>query len=220
MNRENNIIIVRWCDNKPVNLLSSFVGIEPEGEVRRWDRKTKTYVMVPRPAIVETYNTYMGGVDLLDMLSALYKYSFRCRRWYMYIWWHTVTVAVINAWIFYRRDQKKLEPRKKTMPLRRFQASVAASLISSGKVQTKVGRPFSSPGRETPPPQQRRKRKASSVPPDVRTDRIDHFPIWDTRQRCKHCTGVHFTHVYCGKCRIHLCLNKDRNCFCAHHEVK
>ncbi|TWW73291.1 hypothetical protein D4764_15G0006850 [Takifugu flavidus] len=74
--------------------------------------------MVPRPAIVETYNKFMGGVDLLDMLSALYKFSFGSRRWYMYIWWHTVTVAVINAWHLYSRDQKKLEPQIKPMGLK------------------------------------------------------------------------------------------------------
>lgn len=77
---QENIIIVRWFDNKAVNLLSSYVGIEPTGSVKRWDRKTKTHIMVPRPAIVEAYNKFMGGVDLLDMLSALYKFSFQSRR--------------------------------------------------------------------------------------------------------------------------------------------
>ncbi|MGH0123768.1 UNVERIFIED_CONTAM: hypothetical protein FKN15_076233 [Acipenser sinensis] len=76
VNQDNNII-VRWFDNKAVNLLSSFVGIEPVGNVKRWDRKSKTHIMVPRPAIVETYNKFMGGVDLLDMLCALYKFSFK-----------------------------------------------------------------------------------------------------------------------------------------------
>lgn len=50
----NDVIVVRWCDNKPVNLVSSFVGITPQDHVKRWDRKTKKYVMVPRPSIVET----------------------------------------------------------------------------------------------------------------------------------------------------------------------
>lgn len=54
---QENIIIVRWFDNKAVNLLSSYVGIEPTGSVKRWDRKTKTHIMVPRPAIVEAYKS-------------------------------------------------------------------------------------------------------------------------------------------------------------------
>uniref|UniRef100_A0A3Q3E1X0 PiggyBac transposable element-derived protein domain-containing protein n=1 Tax=Labrus bergylta TaxID=56723 RepID=A0A3Q3E1X0_9LABR len=184
VNQENNIV-VRWYDNKAVNLISSFVGTEPVGNVKRWDRKSKTHIMVPRPAIVETYNKFMGGVDLLDMLSALYKFSFRSRRWYMYIWWNTVTVAVINAWNLYRRDQKKLNPKKKLVPLRRFQALVGTSLTSAGKAKIRCGRPLSSP-EETPTPH--RKRPSCSVPLDVRRGGIDHFPIWETRQRCKHCT--------------------------------
>ena len=215
VNQEDNII-VRWYDNKAVNLLSSFVGVEPVGKVRRWDRKAKTYLMVPRPAIVESYNTFMGGVDLVDMLCALYKYSIRSRRWYMYIWWHTVTLAVINAWNLYRRDQKDLNPRKKTLPLRRFQASVGTSLTSAGKVR--CGRPLSSPEATPTPP---RKRKTASVPPDVRKDGLNHFPTWESRQRCKHCRDKpRFTCVYCVKCKVHLCLNKERNCFQDYHQAK
>ena len=73
VNQEENI--VRWYDNKAVNLLSSFVGVELLGNVKRWkiNRKAKTYITVPRPAIVDTYNRFMGGVDLLDMLAAPYK---------------------------------------------------------------------------------------------------------------------------------------------------
>ena len=210
VNQDNNSI-VRGYDNKAVNLISSFVGIEPVGNVKRWDRKSKTHIMVPRPAIVETYNKFMGGVDLLDMLSALYKFSFKSRRWYMYIWWHTVTVAVINAWNLYRRDQKMLEPQKKPMALRSFQALVGTSLTSAGKAKIKCGRPLSSPETTPTPP---RKRPSCSVPLDVRRDGTDHFPTWETRQRCKHCTGNHFSHVYCEKCKVYLCLKKDRNCLC------
>lgn len=216
VNQDNNII-VRLYDNKAVNLISSFVGTEPVGNVKRWDRKSKTHIMVPRRAIVETYNKFMGGVDLLDMLSALYKFSFRSRRWYMYIWWHTVTVVVINAWNLYRRDQKKQEPQMKPMALRRFQSLVGSSLSRAGKAKIKCGRPLSSPEATPTPPC---KRPSCSVPLDVRRDGIDHFPTWETRQRCKHFTGNHFSHVYCEKSKVHLCLNKDRNCFFAYHKVK
>ncbi|CAL9686005.1 unnamed protein product [Knipowitschia caucasica] len=215
---QDNIIIVRWNDNKPVNLLSSYVGIEPMGSVKRWDRKSKTYMMVPRPAIVETYNKFMGGIDLLDMLTALYKFNFKSRRWYMYIWWHTVTVAVINAWNLYRRDQQTLRSGEKSMPLRRFQAAVGNSLTSAGKARIRSGRPQTSSRAGGTPAL--RKRPCARVPSDVRKDGIDHFPTWESRQRCKHCTGNHFTHVYCEKCKVHLCLNKDRNCFLGYHAAK
>uniref|UniRef100_A0A3Q1JQK9 PiggyBac transposable element-derived protein domain-containing protein n=1 Tax=Anabas testudineus TaxID=64144 RepID=A0A3Q1JQK9_ANATE len=175
---QEDLIIVKWFDNKAVNLISSFVGIEPLGNVKRWDRKAKSHIMVSRPAIVDTYNRFMGGVDLLDIPG-----------------------------------RSKTQPE--TLPLRRVQASVATSLTSAGKGK-KCGRPLSSPEATPTPP---RKRKSTVVPPDVIRDGIDHFPTWETRQRCKHCTG-HFSHVYCVKCSVHLCLNKDRNCFLAYHHAK
>lgn len=212
---QENTIIVRWCNSKAVNLLSSFVGVEPLSTLRRWDQKAKTYTVIPRPAIVDAYNRFAGGLDLLDTLSALYKFSLRSRRWYIYIWWHTVTVAVINAWIRYRRDLEKLQPWQEPLPLRRFQASVGTALTSAGKVK-KCSGPLSFPDATPAPP---RKRKATEVPPDVRKDGLDHVPTWELRQRCKCCSG-RLTHVYCQKCRVHLCLNKHRNCFHAYHYAK
>lgn len=66
------------------------------------------------------------------------------QRMYIYIWWHTVTVPLINAWICNRRDLVKLNPNQKPLPLTKFQASVGTSLTSAGKVK-KSDRPRSSP---------------------------------------------------------------------------
>lgn len=131
----------------------------------------------------------MGGVDLLDMLSGLYKYSFKTRRWYLYIWWHSISVALINAWSLCRRDLKALHLENNTMPLRRFQAPVGFSLVSAGKASVRVGRPLSSPTvsppshsppahSPTPPPQ--RRWRSTSVPPDVRRDVVNHFSLHRT----------------------------------------
>lgn len=39
---QNGIIIARWYDNKSIHLVSSYVGITPQDQVKRWDQKTKT----------------------------------------------------------------------------------------------------------------------------------------------------------------------------------
>lgn len=80
-----NIIALRWFDNKSVDVVSSYVGLNPIGEVRRCDKKAKQFIIVKRPNIIETYNKLMGGVDLLDSLVSLYKQEMKSRRWYMYI---------------------------------------------------------------------------------------------------------------------------------------
>lgn len=55
---------------------------------------------------------------------------------------------------------------------------------------------------------------------EVRYDKCGHWPLhWDGvhayRQRCANC-GSH-TNCYCEKCRIHLCLTLNRNCFKDYH---
>ncbi|XP_053376586.1 piggyBac transposable element-derived protein 2-like [Mercenaria mercenaria] len=131
----SNIIAVRWYDNKSVNLVSSYVGVEPVEEVRRWDKKHKTYVQVNRPAIVVVYNRNMGGVDLLDSLCSLYKPRVKSRRWYMYIFWHTIMMAVVNAWLCHKKHATLLGTN--SMKLSDFINHVADSLIeTTGETQS------------------------------------------------------------------------------------
>lgn len=72
---------VKWFDNRPVTLLSTFASASPEQAVKHFDKKTRTTVSIPRPAIVGIYNECMGGVDLMDMLVALYRIHIRS-KWY------------------------------------------------------------------------------------------------------------------------------------------
>ena len=94
--------------------MSSFIGIEPVNDVKRYDAKQHKYIDVPRLYIVKQYNSYMGGIDKLDIMSALYKARIKSRRWYIYIWLHSVTIAVVNTWLLYRRDQS-IHGTKKTL---------------------------------------------------------------------------------------------------------
>ena len=71
--RHKVLYIVRWFDNKPTTLVSTYVAIEPKSIATQWDKASKQYISIPRPNIVDIYNKHMGGVDLLDMLIALYR---------------------------------------------------------------------------------------------------------------------------------------------------
>ena len=77
IDKNSNIIAVHWFDNKTVNLVSTYAGIEPIGTVRRYDRSLRQHVNVPQPYIVKVYNEDIGGIDKLDM--KLYT------NWYIYI---------------------------------------------------------------------------------------------------------------------------------------
>ena len=98
---DSNIIAVCWFDNKSVNLVSSFAGVEPTHSVTRYDQSQRKKVQVTQPDIVRVYNQYMGGMNKLDMTCTLYKPSLITRRWYIYIWLHSILIAAVNAWLRY-----------------------------------------------------------------------------------------------------------------------
>ncbi|KAF5889019.1 piggyBac transposable element-derived protein 3-like, partial [Clarias magur] len=136
--------------------LSSFAGPEPMQKILRWDKATKT-IYVERPYIVGTYNKHMGGgVDLLDSFAAKYKFPMKSHRWYIYIFWHTIILAVINDWLLYKRDCKALKMTKiEILNRRQFQAQLASSLILvntqhiTQEMATIITEPFGSSEEET-----------------------------------------------------------------------
>lgn len=135
----------------------------------------------------------------------------------MYILWHSVIVAFINALSLYR----VLHLKKNSMPLRRFQASVGFSLVSAGKTEVGVGFSSSIPSTTFPTSTITNTTATEEVAidqsPSGCVEGYNHFTFWKRLQRCKRCPG-HFSHACCGKCN--LCLNKDRNCFHDYHSLK
>eukprot|EP00112_Aurelia_sp_Birch-Aquarium-sp1_P011640 Seg2446.1 transcript_id=Seg2446.1/GoldUCD/mRNA.D3Y31 product="hypothetical protein" pseudo=true protein_id=Seg2446.1/GoldUCD/D3Y31 len=163
----------------------------------------------------------MGGVDLCDMLMSLYRIKLGTRKWYMHIVYYCIGVAIVSAWLLYRRHcQQKGVEEKDMWSLLKFPTMIANALLASGKKTPirKRGRPSSSPGSSTLP--QRKMHHSAAVPipyDDVRLDKMDHFPLFtQSQQRCRLCsTG--YTHVKCCKCKVALCLIKNRNCFLDFH---
>ena len=72
----------------------------------------------------------MGGVDLCDMLIALYGVKIKTKRWYIKICWHVVDVAKVNGWLLYRHHQTQLGiARKKIKTLKTFSIEIGEVLI-------------------------------------------------------------------------------------------
>jgi hypothetical protein len=108
------IAVIKWADTKCVTLASFCVAHTPIFEVKRYSKDEKKKINVECPQIIKQYNTHMGGVDLADMLVALYKVPFKSRRWYLGIFGQMVDIAVNNAWLQYRGDHE-------SWPLHSFQ---------------------------------------------------------------------------------------------------
>uniref|UniRef100_A0A1S4KQE1 PiggyBac transposable element-derived protein domain-containing protein n=2 Tax=Ixodes scapularis TaxID=6945 RepID=A0A1S4KQE1_IXOSC len=94
-----NIAVVRSYDNRALTLVSNYASTEPVGTVQRWDKKEKKFIQAPLPWIVRTYNHFMGGVDLLNYLIEFYKFPIKSRRWYLHLFYHTLMIATVSAWL-------------------------------------------------------------------------------------------------------------------------
>ena len=109
----------------------------------------------------------MGGVDLYDMLLALYRIRLGTCKEYMNIVYYLIGICIVNAWLLYRRhcDQRK-EKRKDVLTLLKFHSKIANPLVLAGKAeglntQSKRGRPSAASSSPSVP----RDDTFSSVPP-------------------------------------------------------
>ncbi len=156
----------------------------------------------------------MGGVDLSDMLIELYRTDIRSKKWYMRIVYYCFDLAVVNAWLLYRRHMIQ-HKENKFLRLKDFRCSIALALCKAGKGSKKRrGRPSLEDNSKS------KKRQKTAAPQpiyDVRYDEIGHWPATgEKKQRCKYCPKG-YTRIYCCKCMVGLCLNKNNNCFKQYH---
>lgn len=131
--QNKNIVAVLWKDNKLVTLLSTFSGMNPISEVKRFSKKEKKSVLVPSPYVISVYNKHMGGVDLLDSNIGRYKIGIKSRKWYMRLFYHLVDITVNNAWLLQKRIHESKRLKYKSS-LADFREELAVSLCKIGEL--------------------------------------------------------------------------------------
>ena len=170
--------------------------------------------------MVKEYNKFMGGVDLCDMLLALYRMKLRSRKWYMPIFHYLLNTSLTNGWLLYRRDLMSYGPQDKPLSLLEFQAQVAGDLVLAGKIPAMLSRRVGRPSLQLEPTAKRRKTTAAIAIPTgaSKYDCVGHFADYDeTQHRGRYCS-IGKTYAKCMKCEIFLCLIKGRNCFLGFHK--
>ena len=93
-----------------------------------------------------------------------------------------------------------------------FKISIAESLCMIGE-QIRSERPSTTISKQI---ELKRKRpNTTHIPPkEVRKDNIGHTAKWmKVRLGCKLPGCGKLTYIRCKKCSVHLCFNKDRDCF-------
>ena len=212
----SGLTIVRWYGNKCVQVASTYSTAESSGTVERWDPKSKRYLQVPCPDAVKEYNSAMGGVDLVDMLIALYRAPLKTSRWYIKALVHCADICKVNAWLLYRRYITQLSIQ---LTLVQFTTKVADGLMFCRKpIDRPVGRPSKRKSLDDAPAYSCGRSVQTATPNKcIRTDKTGHWPVYrDKKNKCQFCKkGI--IRTSCIKCEVYLCFTSDRNCFYEFH---
>lgn len=209
------VIATKWHDNRAVTMLSTFAGAYPTCTIERWDKKTKEMVDVQCPSSVRSYNSNMGGVDLMDSLIALYRTKIRSKKWYLCIYFHLMDMLCVNAWLLYRRDPKAYgQPKREELSLRLFKTSVAEVLCKEGT--TSQGKRGNDQVLESFSLNLRGKGIKKEQQCHILRSGEMALPTGgfyaEKQGRCKNegCTAQ--TRVMCEKCAVYMCFTPKKNC--------
>ena len=196
--QHENIIVSLWQDNRPVVVISTNSDPTETTTVQRKVRDGTTS-RVSCPQSIYLYNKFMGGVDHNDQLRQYYSLRLKGRKYYKYIWWFLLDVAVTNAYILCKHHTSLSVPSVKD-----FRVDLAKALIGDYCSRKRPGRP--------------------SMVPSAQRFCEDHFPKRgaDKPRRCHYCQHQkkqrHETVWHCSSCQVFLCHNgREDDCFLQYH---
>lgn len=210
----SELALTKWFDNKPILFLSTQYAAEQVDQCRRYDRKIRQYIQVPRPEVVKEYNSHMGGVDLTDRMLAVCPARMRTNKWTVRFILHFVDLAVSNSWIKYKKEKLLLNvPRHKIMQMREFKRVLGEHFIESGLNEND---PITGDNNEV---HKRGRPPMEPIPSKARrVHGTDHLPeMVTTQRRCRNKGCDKKTSVMCVGCNLYLCLTTKRNCYKKFH---
>lgn len=97
----NNILCVKWRDNKDVHFLSSkhvSADITPTGKLKR-KRGQQPREEIKKPRLTLEYQDGMKGVDLQDQVTALFPIMRRTVKGYRKIFFYLLDICLFNAFV-------------------------------------------------------------------------------------------------------------------------
>ncbi|KAL3246410.1 hypothetical protein MRX96_017872 [Rhipicephalus microplus] len=98
----------------------------------------------------------MGGVDLLDSLSSIYRPYARSKRYYFRVFLHILDLTAVNAWLLYKRN-----------------AMSKRNVL--GRLMKKRGRPSNESIKQASQEKRKRGPRAPAPTKDVRLDQAGHW---------------------------------------------
>ena len=196
---KTGICITQWLDNGPVAVISNIYGITKGDQVKRWSKKTKSYVYMTRPKCVERYSKHMGGIYQLDSLVAVYRINIRGKKWY---WPHFInTIAILKSAVYF--VYKKANPDNRVDELAFVRSFVCFYLQRSAAALDRPSLVY---------PRKKSWKGGNDVSEEIRTSFTHFIQKSGTQKRYRVCPKT--TRTVCEVCNVGLCLEP---CFKQYH---
>ena len=120
--KNSNLTLVRWKDNKVVTVASTFVGKMPLRKAHRYVKAQNGRAEIDQPQSIFLYNKGMGGVDRLDQNISSYMIGHRSKKWWWPVFRFCLDLSVNNAYQLYR--QKKCSEGERKSDLLGFRRGI------------------------------------------------------------------------------------------------
>ena len=204
-----------WLDKKPVYMASSWLSPFHVIDIVRRTRKSERpslkarHVLVQKPAQIDDYNQFMGGVDHANQERRLISIMLRTFiSWKLGLFW-IVDTAVWNASICFRELIKMADPVEPRVPSANFRLSLFYQLTVRHREARRSVTSY----------------HMDLSPAEIRLHNVgEHFPAKaKKRSRCRECyvKGKERLSSYiCTKCEVHLCVECFKPFHTDHDERK
>ena len=119
-----HLMLLKIYDRKVVHLLST---VDTATDVPTGKTNPRTGEPLMRPQVIASYDKYMGGVDRADQMVSYATYAARTLKWWKRVIFHTISAAILNAYIIYKQTTTDRTP----MLHRQFRKKLVRDLVSS-----------------------------------------------------------------------------------------
>ena len=99
--KNSNLALVRWKDNKVVTVASTFVGKMPLRKAHRYVKAQNGRTKIDKPQSIFLYNKGMRTVDHPDQNISSYMEAHRSKKWWWPVFHFCLDLSVNNAYQLY-----------------------------------------------------------------------------------------------------------------------
>ena len=99
--RDGRVLVLAWraeTKKKPLLMMSSACSSKPVSVTSRRERVSS------KPAVVNSYNHSMNGVDIADQLTVFYSLVRKTRKWWRKLFFYLLEVSVVNSYLLYKQS--------------------------------------------------------------------------------------------------------------------